>query len=98
MSDPEAIGLAREFAFHMLNGAWARDDIALLNLAEAAAPELDADGWLEATTEAQRGLVKGLLLKAADSDWSWEVSTLTGRNPAEFRAALGRSKVNETNA
>jgi hypothetical protein len=82
----------------MLKGAWARDDIALLGLAESVAPELDARGWSQATTEAQARLVKGLLLKAADSDWSWEVATLTGRQPSEFRAALERSKMNETNA
>ena len=98
MSDIEALGLARELAFHMLKGAWARDDAGLLALAEAEASELDASEWREIRTQSQKYLVEGLLLKAADSDWSWEVSTLTGREPSEFRAAFERSRTNETDA
>lgn len=98
MSDTEALGLARELAFHMLQGAWARDDVALLALAKAEAPELDASEWREIRTGTQRNLVNGLLLKAADSDWSWEVPLLTGREPHEIRAAFERSRTNETDA
>lgn len=98
MSDIEALGLARELAFHMLKGAWARDDSRLLALAEAEGPELDASEWREIRSRSQKNLVEGLLLKAANSDWSWEVSTLTGREPSEFRAAFERSRTNETDA
>ena len=98
MSDTEAMGLARELAFHMLKGSWARDDVTLLALAEAETPELETAAWREIMTTAQKALVEGLLLKAADSDWSWEVSTLTGREPSDFRAAFERSRMNDTNA
>ena len=98
MSGTGALELARELAFHMLNGAWARDDVALLSLVQAETHQLDNDDWRAASSTAQKDLVKGLLLKAADSDWSWEISTLTGREPSEFRAALERSLTNEADA
>lgn len=98
MSATEALGMARELAFHMLNGAWAADDPELLALVEAEAPEMDARQWSQVKTPSQKNLVDGLLLKAADSDWSWEVSALTGREPSEFQAAFERYRMNETDA
>jgi len=88
--EPEArpLDLARALAFHLRFGAWARDDRDLLAAAEAVGPGLDEIDWRELRTPAEIGLAHRLLAKATVSDWSWEVSSLTGWSEEDFGRAL----------
>lgn len=85
LSPPE---LAWLMAYELRSGAWARDDAELVAAVEAIAPALDQRHWTAPFTREERDLIASLLAKAADSDWTWEVHTLTGRHEMEFAAAL----------
>lgn len=94
----EPMELARSLAFHLRYGAWAKDDQRLMSLARDNAPALDTVEWLRPVTAEQVELVEALLLKAIDSDWSYEVSALTGREPAEFATALDQFRTDRVEA